>query len=1641
MTEHLSRKPDHSLLARGGGNATAAGVSFQATLGAALASHALADRRLDSSLELTNAGIRSLRFETEAPIDDILVETVGDGFIFVQAKTSLVLSTKPGSELGKTAEQIVRQLQACATGDGKRGWDRPLSSERDALVIAVGPTASGTIRNDLATALARLRRPPAPADLVPRSQREALTDFANVLEQAWQRVTENPAPAGEIDRLLPFIRVMCCDLDGPDRALAIEILRHCLADGDAADAAFSALAVVCEGHMAARTGDDAAGFRRALAAEGIRFDAPPDYRADVDALRRASERTRDVLALHRKISVSGEDFAIDRQCTKTVLAAAQADSLLLIGEPGSGKSAVLNTAANELRQAGYPVVELAVDHLPIQGLDGLRAELGLRHPVRDVLANWPGIEPAFLVIDALDASRGNASEAVFRQLITEALALPRRRWRVLASIRSFDLSLGRQFRMLFQGTPPDPACADPAFPSVRHIHVPPWTEIELAALLKRAPALEAALAAGGERVRDLARVPFNTRLLAELITGGLAPEALRALSSQADLLQLYWENRVLIHGAGAEICLRAVVDEMIAAHGLRASYQTGGRANSVAFEQLLRTAVLVAQDGNRHVAFRHHILFDYAASRLFLNPHDVDALRTVLGRDRGLGLLLAPALAYAIQELWTSSDAARSSCWPTLATLLSDEAFDPIARSVAARSACELARAAADVDGLLPHLNQARFRAVMSHLLGALAIRLEDAASATPFQPWMRLAEAAGSIPGLEESVRFLLWLLTKHPDAPQHHSDLGRAARQLLQAAFSRTEADYSPNLTIAAIEFVANTYASDPTASRALLERVFEPARFDLHAHQEVPWLADGIKGIAPLDPEFAGFIYRQTFAREVTSTAPTPMGDSQILSLTSNARQDYQMARHRLKEYFPRFLAEHPDAAAEAMLTALEGYVAAEHPIADENTAWTITLSDGSAASLQEDASHVWAWDPDSNHPDDAEHLLNAFILHLREAPDAEAVRVAGRIMGRNRLALVWARLLMVAAARSGVLTDLLWPVATQEAFLLCQDTRKDAIDFIVAAYPARSPEERSAFERTAQHLDWSFFRDPALARQHVLSLLFGSIGADHLASDSARQFVEAQAPGGVPSNERPFTITSNSGAPEKWWWLRSAGVDLQDPLNTTLLEHAERVEAALGLRGEETQTQIDDMRAAIAQLQELERAMDQANKDGAPLDILRVPGGVLARGCAAIASASPERLAGQDDVLAAVVAMTVRLAAHRHPEADPEEEARFDRSPSWGSPAPRIDAAGTIMQLCRRQDPPDPVLPRTVETLVRDPHPAVRLMVVQQLTVLWNIDRTLLWELAEAVAREEMNRSVIRGFISGVLGPARNADPARVEQHVLTLRERFAQDAREDEPRRDLRRDIGCLIALLWVGNERQQARAIIADWCDRPLDHETELAGVLSTIRSSLVFGYGTDAPADGAIRKRGQDVIALAVETAARELEAFYGADREAQALQAEGARKQARLLDHACNELYFASGAFKRSDQDEDRGLQTLGQKRTFLVEVEPTLRRIGDVGTPHTIHHLLELLEFLVPADPGRVFDLMAHALLEGGKRQGYQFESLGSKVFVELVGVFLADHRELFEDEKRRRRLVDCLDVFIEAGWPAARRLLYQLPELLR
>ena len=178
---------------------------------------------------------------------------------------------------------------------------------------------------------------------------------------------------------------------------------------------------------------------------------------------------------------------IDRQSTHALRTELERGSLLVIGDPGAGKTGTLHDVAVGLRNAGREVLFIVADRPQSEALAALKDELGLVHPIKDVLANWHGKEPAFLLTDALDAARSEYAASMLRELIEHALKLGGR-WRVVASIRKFDLRYNGRLRSLFAG-PTAHAFIDRDFSDTRHFSIPCLDDIELAELGKQSPKL------------------------------------------------------------------------------------------------------------------------------------------------------------------------------------------------------------------------------------------------------------------------------------------------------------------------------------------------------------------------------------------------------------------------------------------------------------------------------------------------------------------------------------------------------------------------------------------------------------------------------------------------------------------------------------------------------------------------------------------------------------------------------------------------------------------------------------------------------------------------------------------------------------------------------------------------------------------------------------------------------------------------------------------------------------------------------------------------------------------------------------------------------------------------------------------------
>ncbi len=1628
MTNAGARTPDARpprTLATGGGDATASGVNFQQSVGARLLQWMLTESFVDRRLGLGAAKVTSVRFETEAPLDDVLARTCEAGVLAVQAKNTLSLSDDPASEFGRTVEQIVRQWRLSRDGVGDLEWNRPLDAAKDRLVIAVGPDSPATTRVHLAKALEARRQPGPP--VLTRAEEKALSQFDACVRHAWAEAAGETATDATLRSIRELTYVYVVDASGPERAATVAALESSFVDGPAAASGLDLLERVAGDLMASRGGHTLAMLRADLFSRGARLSGRADYRRDIAALQEATRQTERVLAAFEVIEAeTGACVTLARDCQPAVDAAALGGHLLLIGEPGAGKSAVLSALGRTLRGQGHDVVSLAVDRFSVESLEGVSGQLGLTHDLPSVLQAWDGKQQAFLLIDALDAGRGGGAEAAFKRLI-ESVVEAAGRWTVVASIRSFDLRLGVSFRTLFKGAPADSALQSAEFPQVRHLQVPPWSPAEFGTLLSRAPRLAEVLREAPAKLLEVARVPFNTRLLAELVATGTVKQDLSAVGSQSALLDLYWERRIERQGLAAEVCLRAVVDRMVARRTLRAPKLEVAAHNPGALEALIGVGVLVLTDAGRSIQFRHHLLFDYVASRVFLDGEAVAGGEARFPKADGLGLILAPAFGFMLRGLW-SQDVDHGRFWTAVANLAAQSDGDAVIRSLAARTAAELPESKEDVDAFARAVIEGLpcATAALPQVAGALAVRLEDEPAA-PLAPWVRLELQLSASPKEVVGIaRMLAYLLVDRVRDPELRADLGRASRALLAYGFTL---DDSGKLATPAIGFVIDTLSTDVDASTGLLREVFSDARFARFGPQEFPALARKIETISAAAPDFAREIYAATFAREVTEDRRTSLGGSRILNLTSNVRQEFESARWSLKEHFPVFLAASPIEATTALLAALDGYVARQHPIAGRPAERVIQTASG-PARLQPDASHIWAHEAHPSHAQDGDALLSQFETWLETGEEGSVLAAVTHAVAHVSLAVIWSRLFMAGAARGGALARMLRPQVLRPEFLIAPDTRKGAIDLLASDYDQLSEPERVEVETALLAHGFEEFVTPERAKEGCLWSVFGAIGAERLATADARVFL-ATAPAGEARNARLFSIQISSVSDDYYWLeptVRRAPV-VQDAIRLV-----ERVQQALQLEVNEAEP-VGSLADALEALSALKGRLDAGDTPDEAL--ARRMEGVFAQGLHKVVRSGDIDESTPSETLGRLLSWIEDASRYANPEVSADSEADFERGPSWSSPSARLEAAKAALRLCAKRPQVYPSLEPLIDRLLVDPHPAVRMNAALRLVRIWDVDWEGFWRRAEAVVTTEHNRGVLDGFVAGVLSPvAASGEARRIADLVLPLLERCGpNDARSEQ----LRRHLVQMLLQFWWRDGLPDAEARVRSWFAAAVENAEEVREIIVLLRNDYTDGLRGEHGSSASVqRATAIELLAQAVKQAS-EVVGGYAELSSPDEAQTTRARTAMQILATACQQLYFSSGAFRHGD--DVRTPLTQDGAATLLHENADTLKIIGAHGDPHTVFHLVQLLEHLVEADPPAVFDLIAWAILRGGRQSGFEFEVLGADLVVKLVGRFLADHKEVFDDEARRTALVDSLEVFTTAGWPAARRLFYRLPDLLQ
>jgi hypothetical protein len=861
-----------------GGSAMQGGALYQNQVAAYLAVLVLAEQAAALPFDFpSDVNLEYVASETSRPVDDVMAITSVGGGVYIQAKTRISASKSSKSEFGKTIAQFVNQYldQKDENGDGLFPWQRAFDKDLDRLILATSRGSSGSIVNDLPKLLEKVRSvsPFTTFDNLNLNQKEKtiLSKIKNLIYQVWKGRTGSKPTDDEVVKLLCLIRVLVWDF-GPSEQqegaakerLKTAILKNPLK----ADAAWGDLVNACAKQASIRTGAYRSDWQKYLLDLDYDIQAVTSYRNDIKRLRDIANQTIQHLLPCTQIKLADNVLKVERPVSEALYKAAQLGSVALVGMAGGGKSGALVNLALRLLEENVDLILIRAQDVPNKSSIINSTALGLEFSLPMVLENWPGTQPAYLLIDALDAARSSIDQRSVIDLIKMAQRTDR--WKVVASVRTYDLIHSRGFKDCFAGhTGAGPEFIDPALKALRHIHVGPFTDVELKQMFKQNSDLNELWSKSSEKLKEILRVPFNINLAAELLESQATPESLGTISNQIELLDRYWDARIEVSAHEArerKRVLHKIINKLVDSRRLQV--EQSSLANEPLSEESLSSLISdhVLNENNQFnkdtIQFSHHILFDYFVEKLYCTADDIIEKLTT---EPDIAIFIRPSLDFYFQRNWYASTD-RKIFWHEVFNFMASKGLPETAKLIGPAQVVILAECESDCDPLVAELNSGANAGILSfrHLVQALlADPKKNFESYGQCIFWSKLVNRAAQN-DLAKIAYAIANLLRSLIDAVEELGQdvpekLGAAVRALANWAWHKQNHDRW--LITQTIRDVCRTFGSGPIESAKILRRFLEPERLAAHAHEDLSPLSRGLKHIVGVDPEFIEEIYQKS------------------------------------------------------------------------------------------------------------------------------------------------------------------------------------------------------------------------------------------------------------------------------------------------------------------------------------------------------------------------------------------------------------------------------------------------------------------------------------------------------------------------------------------------------------------------------------------------------------------------------------------------------------------------------------------------------------------------------------------------------------------------------------------------------------
>lgn len=1305
-------------------------------------------------------------------------------------------------------------------------------------------------------------------------------------------------------------------------------------------------------------------------------------------------------------------FYIRRQeLTDSLFDFTQSNNGLITGGPGYGKSFTITELQRKYHQLGIPCFVIRINELIKGKPEELSFELGTTSNWLESLKCVPvPTGKALLIFDAFDTAKDEQFKTNMLGNIKVAVTALGANWHVVASTRSYDALKSHRLAELFPKSSVKNAIG------CRYMEVPGLSDSEVLAAVKPHKLLKNAYDHTNSALKDILRIPYFLKLFEEVVP---EKETLQ-VHTEEQLLTLYWNQRVTRETA-KDLFLRNLTNLLSTKENLSCKKSTIlTEQNIAAFEALLSDGIIVETSYTReNLAFAHNILLEYALFKYAIPENTVELIAYLKANERQ-PFLFRSSYIYFYSTLWVHD---RSKFWEHYFALrnIAEPLFRLIHQTILNYVLAYHYSAVNDFIPINSITNDEEKSAVFRKILEAIRFIRPDNIQEKDIQLLLFLSQDIAPL---------TIWEVGNLTEkAIQQNVNISKRLKLLGKVSYNYLKY-YLNALTISElkgriegngqhwsirnyINCVGAINKPKPLINELL--KLLKTPDFNIHLFYI---LADEIVNLANYDLPFALAAYQTIYNYIETSDKETYMGNSVVMALRSNRKQDFNGVHHLLESKFENLLELYPTACIEFGIKLVDHELLVRERYYKERSQSNLIVNGVDATIIQDHSIFEYKLEKDYGPLSHIKRIIS-YLHGLAEAAESNQLKeLLITFVKHARSTMLWSRLLSFLHKRPEINPSMAFEILAAPVIYTSTKTRQEAIRLIDSSWHFFTAMQKEAIETTIYNLPLlEYYDEPSMSR--LKGVLFSSVPDGGLVL--AQSIHHLNLTGKITDEEVNRMESSVS-------------------FHRTIAEEKQRLDISEHIVVEH------EAYTLIKQIEEFNDSYLNIQNRPKPIPKKYKPYLKAVKLLYAIRSDSfPEKLLDACDQAISQYLSTVLQKFKKLPSnlvtwsetvafelIDKEryqkgfEVGELTKNHGAFSPSPRTYSTGILVSLLYLQKKPEVV--KKLVTLMYDNTMRVRFMALRVLPYFYKTNAHLFWLVINDRMQSETDGHCLYEVIQALYFKDIIADETDKVVAALWLANPRLHQIKADD---DLEKMFVYLLLEIILNHDHSSANELIKEnaaneeFCRQFIWRAFSILDFKNNERK-LLLGKKTEA-----------ELYLMIADLIQMQFAIIQTLELNDPAISA-----PLHTIDICIQQLYFKVDKVEKGKSKQ----AILKNQKVYLAQIKLLLDLIlreskkvkKGFMVAHSGYYLMQLLNFLLPADPAYILDLAA-GTVECAAENNFTYDHTTMRESMKLAERILADYKGLLKDKHNFNSLLSVLDHFANSGWVEALELIWKLKEI--